>query len=99
MVVLVPLLDQPVGAAVRVRVPAREVALARGALPGAISFQNVVPGRVRRIVGGPRAALVELEAGGTALLARVTPDAVVRLGLAPGVEAAALFKSVGVEVV
>ncbi len=34
MAVLVPLLDQPVGSAVRVRVPAREVALARGAVPG-----------------------------------------------------------------
>ncbi len=98
MAVLVPLLDQPVGAAVRVRVPAREVALARGAMPEAISFQNVVPGRVRRVVGGPRAALVELDAAGVALLARVTPDAVMRLELAPGVEAVALFKSVGVEV-
>jgi molybdopterin-binding protein len=45
----------------------------------------------------PRAALVELEAGSALLLARVTPDAVARLGLAPGVEAVALFKSVGVE--
>ena len=98
MAVLVPLLDRPVGAAVRARVPAREVALARGAVPGAISLQNVVPGRVRRVVMGPRAALVELEAGRAALLARVTPDAVARLELAPGVDALALFKSVGVEV-
>jgi molybdate transport system ATP-binding protein len=99
MAVLVPLLDRPVGAAVRARVPAREVALARGVMPGAMSFQNMVPGRVRRVVAaGPRAALVELEAGGAALLARVTPDAAARLGLAPGVEAVALFKSVGVEV-
>ncbi len=98
VVVLVPLLDQPVGTAVRARVPAREVALARGAVPEAVSFQNVVPGRVRRVVAAEsRAALVELEVGGTALLARVTPDAVMRLGLAPGVEAVALFKSVGVE--
>ncbi len=96
--VLVPLLDRPVGAAVRARVPAREVALARGAVPEAVSFQNVVPGRVRRIVVGPLAALVELEIGGAALLARVTPDAVARLGLAPGVDTIALFKSVGVEV-
>ena len=98
MTVLVPLLDRPVGAAVRARVPAREVALARGAVPEAVSFQNVVPGRVRRIVVESHVALVELEAGGAALLARVTPDAVMRLGLAPGVEAVALFKSVGVEV-
>jgi molybdate transport system ATP-binding protein len=97
MAVLVPLLDRPVGAAVRARVPAREVALAR-AVPEAVSFQNVVAGRVRRVVVGPLAALVELEAGGAALLARVTPDAVARLGLAPGVETVALFKSVGVEV-
>ena len=98
MAVLVPLLDRPVGAAARVRVPAREVALARGTMPEAMSFQNVVPGRVRRVVSaGPRGVLVELETGGAALLARVTRDAAARLGLAPGVEAVALFKSVGVE--
>lgn len=98
IVLLVPLLDRAVGDAVRARVPAREVALARGAVPEAMSFQNLVPGRVRRVVVGPLAALVELEAGGAALLARVTPDAAARLGLAPGAEAVALFKSVGVEV-
>ena len=96
--VLVSLLDRPVGSAVRARVPAREVALARGAVPEAMSFQNVVPARVRQVVIGRGAALVELDASGAPLLARVTGDAVARLRLAPGVEVTALFKSVGVEV-
>jgi molybdate transport system ATP-binding protein len=95
--VLVPLLDRPAGSAVRVRVPAREVALARD-LAGTVSFQNLVPGRVRRVVAGPRAVLVEIAAGEASLLSRVTPDAAARLGLGPGVEVVALFKSVGVEV-
>ena len=43
-------------------------------------------------------ALVEVDAGGASLLSRVTPDAAARLGLAPGVQIVALFKSVGVEV-
>ena len=95
--VLVPLLDQPPGSFVRARVPAREVALARD-LTGVVSFQNLIPGRVRRVVTAPRAALVEIDAGGASLLSRVTPDAAARLGLAPGVDIVALFKSVGIEV-
>ncbi len=45
---LVPLLELALGAALRLRVPAREVILARDA-PGAISVQNVMPGRVRAL--------------------------------------------------
>ena len=95
--ILVPLLGQPPGSSVRARVPAREVALARD-LTGVVSFQNLIPGRVRRVVTAPRAALVEIDAGGASLLSRVTPDAAARLGLAPGVDIIALFKSVGIEV-
>ena len=75
----------------------REVALA-GTHPGLVSFQNVLPCRVRRVTSGARATLVELDASGTALLSRVTPDAAQRLGLAPGAPVIALFKSVGIEV-
>ena len=96
---LVPLLDAPPGSTLRARVPAREVILATDA-PQAISVHNVIEGRVRAIAEQParHAALVEVGIGGSALLARVTPDAVARLRLAPGVPVLALVKSMAVEV-
>ncbi|MCW3475562.1 molybdenum ABC transporter ATP-binding protein [Limobrevibacterium gyesilva] len=97
--ILVPLVANAIGTGVRVRVPAREVILAREA-PVGISVQNVLPGTVRAITeDAPRhAALVEVMTGSRAVLARVTPDAVERLGLAPGAGVIVMFKSVGVEV-
>lgn len=97
--ILVPLLDIPMGTAVRVRVPAREVVLARES-PGLTSLHNALPGTVRAVAeDAPRAAsLVEVSIGTHALLARITPDAVARLELAPGMPVLALFKSMGVEV-
>jgi molybdate transport system ATP-binding protein len=96
----VPLLDCPEGTPVRVRVPAREVMLAARE-PEAISVHNRIPGVVRAIgIDAPRrAALVEVTSGGKALLARVTPDAVARLGLVPGAPVIAMFKSMSVEVI
>ena len=95
----VPLLDAPVGTALRARVPAREVILATDA-PQAISVHNTVEGRVRAIADLParHASLVEVASGNGALLARVTSDAVARLGLAPESRVLALVKSVAVEV-
>ena len=95
----VPLLQAPVGAELRARVPAREVILATDA-PQAISVHNIVEGRVRAIRELParHASLVEVASGGGALLARVTPDAVSRLRLAPGSRVLALVKSVAIEV-
>ena len=63
-------------------------------------MHNLLPGRVRAITGLParHAALVEVEIGEVALLARVTPDAVARLALAPGVAVLALVKSMNVDV-
>ena len=96
---LVPLLPTPPGGEVRLRIPAREVILAANT-PQGISVHNVIPGTVGQIVSdtGRHAALVEvaLDAGG--LLARVTPDAVARLGLARGAPVLALVKSMAIEV-
>lgn len=96
---LVPLLAESVGTDLRVRVPAREVILATEA-PQAISVQNVIAGTVRRITEdvAHHAALVEVALDGAALLARVTPDAVARLGLRPDAPVLALVKSVAIEV-
>jgi molybdate transport system ATP-binding protein len=95
----VPLMDSPVGAACRLRIPAREVILA-GKPPEAISVQNIVPGTVARIAEDQarRTALVEVALPEGALLSRVTPDAVTRLGLAPGRAVLALIKSTSIEV-
>jgi molybdate transport system ATP-binding protein len=96
---LVPLLDLPPGGACRIRIPAREVILA-GRAPEAISLQNVVPGSVRQIVpdSDRRSVLVEVGLSAGALLSRVTPDAIVRLGLSAGSPVLALIKSTSIEV-
>ncbi len=95
----VPLIEASTGSATRIRIPAREVILARQA-PEAISVHNVVAGTTRAITEDPqrRAALVEVALPNGALLARVTLDAVAKLGLAPGVPVLALVKSVAIEV-
>jgi molybdate transport system ATP-binding protein len=96
---LVPLLDRPVGSACRARIPAREVILA-GQPPVAISLHNVVPGVVRRIAqdAARRSVLLEVALPAGALLSRVTPDAVDRLGLRPEAPVLALIKSTSIEV-
>jgi molybdate transport system ATP-binding protein len=95
----VPLLAVPVGAERRIRVPAREVILACKP-PESISLHNIVPGTVRRIAEDPgrHAAMVEVALPDGALLARVTPDAVARLGLTVGGPVLALIKSTSIEV-
>jgi len=96
---LVPILNQPPGDSVRVRIPAREVILAT-AEPAGISVHNVIPGLVHGIVPDEtrHAALVEVALDGGGLLARVTPDAVARLKLVPGTKVLALVKSMAIEV-
>jgi molybdate transport system ATP-binding protein len=96
---LVPLLDVSVGSERRLRIPAREVILA-GRPPEAISLHNIISGTVRRIESDParRAVIVEIALPDGALLARVTPDAIVRLALTPGGPVLALIKSTSIEV-
>ncbi len=95
----VPLLDAPVGAACRARIPASEVILAAKP-PEAISVQNTLQGIVSRIVDDKsrRAVLVEIALPNGALLSRVTPDAIARLALTPGAPVLALVKSTSIEV-
>jgi len=95
----VPLLDAPLHAERRIRIPAREVILA-GKAPESISVHNIVPGVVRRIAaeGARRSMLVEIALPGGVLLARVTPDAITRLVLSSGAPVLALIKSTSIEV-
>lgn len=94
---LVASLDAPCGASVRIRLRARDVALAVGEI-GRISVRNrlratvVDPGAVRRNVVD-----VRLDAGGEVVLARVTQAAVADLGLCAGQQVTALIKSVALE--
>jgi molybdate transport system ATP-binding protein len=95
----VPLLDLPIAADCRIRIPAREVILA-GRPPDSISLHNIVPGIVRHIAEDTvrRSVVVEIGLPNGGLLSRVTPDAVVRLGLGNGSPVLALIKSTSIEV-
>jgi molybdate transport system ATP-binding protein len=94
-----PLLDTPIGAEHRLRIPAREVILA-GKAPESISLHNVVPGAVKRITSGAggRSVLVEIALADGSLISRVTPDAIVKLALSEGRPVLALIKSTSIEV-
>jgi molybdate transport system ATP-binding protein len=98
MEVLVPTLDQPAGAAVRVLVMARDVLIAREP-PGRISARNILAATVEALA--PRAdgaVLVTLALSpGLKLLSAITEDAAHALELTPGVQVWAVVKSVAVE--
>ena len=97
---LVPTQALGPGQKVRVKIPAREVILARPEVAGMgalFSLHNLIPGTVGRVVLDA-SALVEVVTQAGALLSRVTEDAVERLGLRTGAPVVALVKSVSVEV-
>jgi molybdate transport system ATP-binding protein len=90
----VPHLDLPVGAALRVRIRARDVMIALSP-PTGLSALNVLPGTVAEI-GRADGAIVEirLDCAGEALIARLTRRSVETLGLAPGRAVYAVIKSI-----
>jgi molybdate transport system ATP-binding protein len=96
----VPLLNLPLNAECRIRIPAREVILA-GKPPEAISVHNIVPGLVQRIFQDAvrRSVLIEIALPDGVIVSRVTPDAVARLKLSPGSPVLALVKSTSIEIV
>lgn len=95
----VPLVAGSLGARLRVRIPAREIILATEA-PAGISLHNILPTVVVAISedAARHTAMVELGSGEVRLLARITPDAVARLGLVAGKPVLALVKSMSVDV-
>jgi molybdate transport system ATP-binding protein len=90
----VPHLDLPVGAALRVRIRARDVMIALQP-PEGLSALNVLPGTVVEIgrAGGPIVE-IRLDCAGEALVARLTRRSVETLGLAPGRWVYAVIKSI-----
>jgi len=90
----VPRVGRPVGAALRLRIRARDVMVSLGP-PEGLSALNLLPATIREI-GAPHGAAVELRlvCGTAPLLARVTRQSVERLGLEPGRPVWAVIKSV-----
>jgi molybdate transport system ATP-binding protein len=94
---VVPFLDLPPGAPLRVRILARDVILATLPPPG-ISALNVLRATVAALVPSQGAAVeVELRAGGERLLARVTRRSAEALALAPGRPVFAVIKTVAID--
>ncbi|HUG52692.1 MAG TPA: molybdenum ABC transporter ATP-binding protein [Vicinamibacteria bacterium] len=87
------------GMGVRLRIPAREVILARES-PRGLSLHNVLSGVVSAMHGDARAdhVVVQIAVGEVRLLAEVTRDAVAQLGIVTGMPLHALIKSVSLEV-
>ncbi|WP_421991559.1 molybdenum ABC transporter ATP-binding protein [Roseococcus sp.] len=90
-----PLRPEPAGTRLRLRLRARDVSVAT-APPEGISMQNVLPATLAAIAptASPHEVFLHLALGETTLLARVTRDALERLGLTPGARIWAMIKSV-----
>lgn len=90
-----PRFDAPTGAKVRVRIEARNVAIAL-LPPQQTSVRNILPGTVKTVISGD-GSLVDVELDiGCPLLARITAQAWKELHLQPGQQVFALIKSVAV---
>ncbi|WP_299043031.1 molybdenum ABC transporter ATP-binding protein [uncultured Tateyamaria sp.] len=86
----------PVGAEVRLRVLAQDVLLSLTE-PAGLSAQNILPVTITAIrAGDGPGAAIALDAGGDALLARVTARAVHRMGLTEGQHLFAVIKATSV---
>jgi molybdate transport system ATP-binding protein len=93
----VPHLDLPVGAAVRLRIRARDVLIAV-TRPGGLSALNVLPGHIAELAPGGGALVdVRIDLAGDALLARVTRRAAADLGLVAGKPVFAIIKTVALD--
>jgi molybdate transport system ATP-binding protein len=89
----VPRLELPPGSAVRLRIRARDVAIAVGE-PGRLSIRNRLAATVTAITHErPPMVEVRLDAGGDTVIASITDEAALSLGLRPGMPVVALIKS------
>ena len=84
------------GAAVRLRIRARDVAIARER-PKGLSILNVMPARVRAVEDASAAQADVMLDIGAPLWARITRRSARELALAPGAEVYALIKSVAID--
>jgi molybdate transport system ATP-binding protein len=94
--VWLPRVAAPAGAAVRFRVSAQDVMIALER-PAGISALNVLPARIVALrQGDGPGVLVQLQAGGDLLLARITRRSADALALAPDMPVFAVVKSLAV---
>jgi len=95
---VMPALDLPVGGAVRLRIRARDVALATRK-PDGISIRNVLSGTVAEVAEEADTAFAEVlvDLGGAHVRARLTRRSVAELSLTPGGPVYALIKSVAID--
>ena len=93
--IVMPMADVAIGSDVRLRIRARDVALATNA-PENISIRNILRGTIAEIVEEPDTAFAEtlVDIGGAKIRARVTRSAVAALALTPGKPVFVLFKSI-----
>lgn len=90
-------LDALPGEAVRVRIRARDVALALDR-PAGTTFRNMLPCRVADIADGTGSmAEVTLDAGGATIVARITRHSRDELKLQPGMPVYALIKAIALD--
>src|SRR5436190_12907694 len=93
----VPAAHAPIGTPLRIRIHARDVALATER-PRGLSIRNVLEARILRVhVDEPAHADVLLEVDGQRLRSQITRDALEELKLAAGQPVFALIKSVALE--
>jgi molybdate transport system ATP-binding protein len=93
---LLPRIDQPKGAPVRVRILAHDVILSQQA-PQGLSALNILPVTVLSLRDGDGPGMiVQLQCGQDRLLARITRRSASVMGLAPGKALFAVIKSVAV---
>lgn len=91
-----PRLSAPLGTVLRIRVVAQDVMIAT-TRPEGISALNILPATVRDIRHGTGpGAIVRLDLGGEAILARITRRSAAALSLAPGMPVFAVLKAVSV---
>jgi molybdate transport system ATP-binding protein len=91
-----PRIEGETGRALRVRIAAHDVILSRDR-PQGLSALNVIPGTVREVRAGEGpGAIVALDTPAGRLLARITRRSAEALGLAPGIGAHSVIKSVAV---
>lgn len=93
-----PSIDAPVGEEVRLRIRARDVALAT-VRPTGISMRNILAGTIAAIAEEPETAYAEVlvDVGGARIRSRVTRAAVAELELRAGRPVFALIKSITFE--
>jgi molybdopterin-binding protein len=64
-----------------------------GGIDVKLSARNRIPATVTAVTAGEATANIELDAGGSRLVASITVEAAKELGLAPGTEVTAIIKA------